>query len=55
MREADAARVEERAAALGNAIRAIGRAERGAGAALAGPRGEREIADIGHDHFEAVR
>ena len=52
---ADAARLESRAAALGNPVRAIGRVERGAGAALSGPNGEREIAELGHDHFEAVR
>lgn len=55
VREADAARVEERAAALGIAVRAIGHAEAGTGAALSGPRGKREIAELGHDHFEAVR
>ena len=55
VREADAARFDERASALKIAVRAIGRVASGAGAALAGPSGEREIAELGHDHFEAVR
>jgi hypothetical protein len=36
-------------------VRAIGRVSRGEGVFLADARGERDIASIGHDHFEAAR
>jgi len=55
VRPDDAERLDERASASKLAIRRIGRAVPGAGAGLSGPRGEREIAELGHDHFEAVR
>ena len=55
VREADAPRLGERADALGVPIRAIGRVSSGSGAVLSDSRGERDIASLGHDHFEAAR
>jgi thiamine-monophosphate kinase len=55
VREAEAPRVAERAAALGVPVRAIGRASAGRGVGLEDARGERDIESLGHDHFEAAR
>jgi len=55
VREADAPRLGEKADALGVPIRAIGRVSSGSGAVLSDARGERDIASLGHDHFEAAR
>jgi thiamine-monophosphate kinase len=55
VRAADVDRFDERTSALKMTVREIGRVAEGAGAALSGPRGEREIDELGHDHFEAVR
>ena len=49
----DAARLAASSGALRVPIRRIGRVEGGEGAVLRDPRGERPIADLGHDHFEA--
>ncbi len=54
VREADAERLEKHAAAAGTAVAHIGRIESGTGAVLRGPRGEQDIGDLGHDHFEAA-
>jgi thiamine-monophosphate kinase len=54
VREADASRLPEHASRLGVPLRAIGRVSRGDGVVLADPLGERDIAAIGHDHFDAV-
>ena len=55
VRQADAPRLGEKADALGVPIRAIGRVQTGSGAVLSDSRGERDIASLGHDHFEAPR
>jgi thiamine-monophosphate kinase len=55
VREDAAARLEERAAVLGVGVTRIGRAEEGAGAVLRDALGERDVAELGHDHFEAPR
>ena len=55
VREADAPRLGEKSDALGVPIRAIGRVSSGSGAVLSDSRGERDIASLGHDHFEAPR
>jgi thiamine-monophosphate kinase len=52
-RDADE-RLQARAAALGIAVTRIGHVEPGAGAALLGPQGERDVEDLGHDHLEAA-
>ena len=54
-READASRVAERAAELDVPVSAIGAARAGGGVVLVDGRGERDIAALGHDHFEAAR
>jgi thiamine-monophosphate kinase len=55
VREADAPRVAERAAALEVPISAIGIATPGAGVVLVDAGGERDIGSFGHDHFETAR
>ena len=55
VREADAARLADRTAAPGVPLRAIGRVSEGEGVFLQDGLGERDIASVGHDHFDAVR
>ena len=54
-RESDAARVAERAAAFEVPLSAIGVASPGAGVLLLDAGGSRDVASLGHDHFEAGR
>ena len=53
--EAASSRLGEQSAAFRVPVARIGVVHAGAGAALRGPRGEREIADCGYDHLEATR
>jgi len=48
-------RLEERAADFGVPVARIGRAEEGSGAVLSDGGVERDVAGLGHDHFEAAR
>jgi thiamine-monophosphate kinase len=48
------ARLDERAAAFDVPVTRVGRVEHGAGAVLADGRTERDIAELGHDHFEGL-
>jgi thiamine-monophosphate kinase len=50
-----AERLEDRPDAFGISITRIGRVVPGGGAALVSRKGEREIADLGHDHLERLR
>ena len=54
-RAADAPRVAECAAALDVPLAAIGVASSGEGVVLLDGRVERDVASLGHDHFEAAR
>jgi thiamine-monophosphate kinase len=54
-RESDAPRVAERAAALQVPISEIGVATPGGGVLLVDAGGSRDVASVGHDHFEAGR
>ena len=49
---AQAARLEERASTFDVLVTHVGRVERGSGAVLADGGAERDIAELGHDHFE---
>jgi thiamine-monophosphate kinase len=51
----DAERLARHSDAFGVAVTPVGRVEPGEGAALRDARGERDIAELGHDHFEAAR
>jgi thiamine-monophosphate kinase len=53
--EAASERLVEHSAAFRVPVARIGLVHAGAGAALRGPRGEREIAECGYDHLEAPR
>jgi thiamine-monophosphate kinase len=55
VRPQDEARLEEHAGAFGVPVTRIGRAERGGGAVLRDSRGERDVAELGHDHLESPR
>jgi thiamine-monophosphate kinase len=55
VREADSPRLSDHGHRFGVPLRVIGRVSQGEGAVLADPLGERDIAAIGHDHFETAR
>jgi thiamine-monophosphate kinase len=49
-----ASRLDPPAAGLGTFVTRVGRIEKGSGAVLQGPDGERNIAGLGHDHLDGV-